>query len=766
MAQAIRRLLAGSAGIAALALAGCGSGSTARPQPAPPPPGAITPPPAPAPTPSPTPTPTPPPAGINYNDTEYRSSNGAAAAGALTAYNAGGTGRGVKIAILDSGINPGLAEFAGRIDPASQDVAASRGVVDNEGHGTAVAGVAAAARDGSRTLGVAFESTILSLNTSNPNDCDPDDGCQHSDSDIARAIDIARTNGARVVNISLGGEGTTSMVLGAIGRAAAAGIVIVMSAGNEGEEPEGRNPGGFALESASAGNGLVIIAGAHDANRTLTSFSNRAGSGAAHYLVALGDRVRTVDHQNRAALYSGTSFSTPVISGAAALLASAFPNLSGRQIVELLLTSADDAGTPGRDGIYGNGILNIAAAMAPRGTLSMAGTGAPIPAEGGQTSGPMGDAKGQSLGVVILDGYSRAYAMDLARTLSAMPQERPLAQALQGEIGSATAFSGTTAVSITMRRNLSGNPEVGLAQTGLSYQDSRKAKAIAGLALTRLTPRTSVALGFAESGKTLQQRLAGAEHKAFLVARDPTARAGFVADGQSAIGMRHDLGPAALTLTSERGRVRDLDDSNPLGEPGYSVSTLTADRRLGRARLSLGATRLHEEETILGARFSSTFGSGGATSWFVDAAAGYDIGNGWNAAASYRRGWTGLPGGGSLGQGGSLVSEAFSFDLARTGAFAAGDRLAFRVMQPLRVRSGGFDLSVPASYDYGTGAVGYEQRLYSLAPTGRELDFEAAYGIGAWGGDLSANLFLRTDPGHIETMRSDIGGAIRFTKSF
>jgi hypothetical protein len=87
-------------------------------------------------------------------------------------------------------------------------------------------------------------------------------------------------------------------------------------------------------------------------------------------------------------------------------------------------------------------------------------------------------------------------------------------------------------------------------------------------------------------------------------------------------------------------------------------------------------------------------------------------------------------------------------------------------MQPLRVRSGGFDLRVPTSYDYATGAVGYEQRPFSLAPTGREIDYELAYGVRALGGQLGANLFLRTEPGHIEDADSDVGAAIRFTLGF
>jgi hypothetical protein len=73
---------------------------------------------------------------------------------------------------------------------------------------------------------------------------------------------------------------------------------------------------------------------------------------------------------------------------------------------------------------------------------------------------------------------------------------------------------------------------------------------------------------------------------------------------------------------------------------------------------------------------------------------------------------------------------------------------------------------VPASYDYSTLSVGYESRFLNLAPQGREIDFEAAYSMGLLGGDLGLNAFYRNDPGHMESVKSDIGGAIRFTLGF
>jgi len=205
-----------------------------------------------------------------------------------------------------------------------------------------------------------------------------------------------------------------------------------------------------------------------------------------------------------------------------------------------------------------------------------------------------------------------------------------------------------------------------------------------------------------------------------------------------------------------------------IAQPRYASGAVSLDRQVGRAVLSLGATHLQEQATVLGARFSPTIGVGGGASWFADAGASFDLGRGWDASAAYRRGWTAVAGGGGLAQGGRLVTDAWTLDFGKSNALRAGDRFALRLMQPLRVRSGGFDLSVPVSYSYDTLTAGYEDRFFNLAPTGREIDLEAGYGLDlfAGSGHLSANAFARRDPGNVAAMKDDLGAAIRFTLGF
>jgi hypothetical protein len=127
-----------------------------------------------------------------------------------------------------------------------------------------------------------------------------------------------------------------------------------------------------------------------------------------------------------------------------------------------------------------------------------------------------------------------------------------------------------------------------------------------------------------------------------------------------------------------------------------------------------------------------------------------------------------LPNGGGLVRGGSLESEAFALDLWRSGALTAGDQLGLRISQPLRVASGGYMMNLPVSYDYATLAVGTELRRFNLAPTGRELDAELAYSLPLFrnAGWLTANAFVRRQPGHVQAMPTDTGAALRFRLGF
>jgi hypothetical protein len=184
-------------------------------------------------------------------------------------------------------------------------------------------------------------------------------------------------------------------------------------------------------------------------------------------------------------------------------------------------------------------------------------------------------------------------------------------------------------------------------------------------------------------------------------------------------------------------------------------------RNFGSTWLSAGISNLNEKQTMLGGRMSNALGGGGANSLFLDLEARRELGKGWTAGLSARRGWTDFA-------GGKFATGAYGFDLTRHGVLGSNDRLGFRLSQPLRVESGGFSMMLPTAYDYDTQTATSSLSRFSLTPSGREVDAELSYGTDVLGdaGWIGGNLFVRREPGHIADSKDDYGAAIRFTLGF
>jgi hypothetical protein len=559
-----------------------------------------------------------------------------------------------------------------------------------------------------------------------------------------------------VINLSLGGSQPGQILLNAMQRAVNAGIVLVISAGNDGTV----DPDPFALTPARQFAGQVIIAGALNTdNATIADFSDKAGAGASFYLMAVGVDDRAPDETGTQYLWSGTSFSAPTISGAVALLAQAFPNLSAKQIVSILFSSATDLGAAGVDSVYGRGALNIAAAFQPIGATSLADSKVPVStSDNGDLPPAAGDGQGgQAFGAVILDGDERAFALNLAKTLHQAEVDHPLTQAIQSGVRVNSVSAGPLTIAMTVAERHDLRQGYSILPLGIGPDDARQSRLIAGAAIARRDKNTAAAFGFAEGAKAMERQLTGAESGAFLIAKDVAGNPGFAAKREGSVALRRNFGPVALTLSGETGKVWTEVPNSATDSP-YRWSSVTADKTLGRTWLSAGLGRLDEKQTLLGGRMSNALGGGGASTLFLDVEARHDFGSGISAGAMARHGWTSFA-------AGKLQTDAFAFDLSKAGLLSDNDRLGFRVSQPLRVSSGGFGMMLPTSFDYTTMTATNSWTTYSLTPSGREIDTELSYGSPLWNGSawLGGNLYMRRQPGHIAGADNDYGAAIRFT---
>lgn len=281
----------------------------------------------------------------------------------------GHRGTGVKIAIVDTGIDPTHPDFAGRIQ-ATRDFSGKGSVADGHGHGTHVASIAAGsgAAGGGKYVGVAPEALLCVAKVL----ADNGGGMM---SDVMAGIEWAVDEGARVINLSLGspGPGDGDDALSTLCDAAVAeGVVVCVAAGNAGPGASTVGPPGVAR--------LVITAGATDKSDGIAGFSSRGptadgrtkpdvvftGVGiVAARAAGTGMGAPVSDHYTSA---SGTSMATPHATGAVALLLGAYPHLTPAEVKDVLMRTAKNLGLEGNTQGSGRAqVYNAYASLKPIG---------------------------------------------------------------------------------------------------------------------------------------------------------------------------------------------------------------------------------------------------------------------------------------------------------------------------------------------------------------------------------------------------------------
>ena len=280
-------------------------------------------------------------------------------------------GAGVTIAILDSGVLTTHPDLAASIVPGWNAFDASTAVSDVTGHGTAVAGAAAAITNNALGVaGVAGAAQIMPIRIT-------DAAGTAYYSTIASGVTWAADHGARVANCSYGYLFSSASVQSAGQYLKSKGGLLVVSAGNNGVN-----------ENAAATSSMITVSATDGANNT-ASWSSYGDMVA---VAAPGVGIWTTSNDGTYRSASGTSFAAPIIAGVVGLIMAANPALSAAQVESVLFSTATDLGAAGRDLYYGNGLVNADAAVrAARGTIA-ADTQAPSvaiasPAGGSTVSG-------------------------------------------------------------------------------------------------------------------------------------------------------------------------------------------------------------------------------------------------------------------------------------------------------------------------------------------------------------------------------------------
>ncbi len=711
----------------ALLTAGCGgdsapaasAGTVAVPVPTP----APTPTPAPAPTPAPVVTKPsdlvilPQPAQRSTSDTaEFRTNyNSNEVIRLLYAPDNGLTGKGVTIGVVDGGFYTGTAELAGRTSALSKDFGSIKTPVGtsttnytfaprnsvsanpSDTHGTLVSELIAAVRNGSGSVGVAPDASLAFLRVDDAIPTQPNaDGTVNytiTGTNITNALNYAASVKIPILNLSLGitGGSNTSALSQSIDTYAASKGLFVIAAGNS----SGANPDSIQLLTTANRASWLAVGGL---SSDLTAFtiapdSNRAGTLADRFIVApFTNIISNINGGGGLLSFTGTSGAVPLVAAAAALVLQKWPQLTGQDAGNVLLSTARDIGDPGVDAVFGHGLLDIQAALSPVNPVLVTPTGVAVPL--GQATVVLPSALGtgaitRRLGAItILDRFGRDFAVNAAALVQhaeAIGQVRGLVASYQGRHSNVAAQGNVVAVTDVQFADgpvRDGEPRAWLTGGAVAVT--------LGSTQFELTQGRSPWSGASAAGLGPQV--------AALNAYAPAA----------ATALRTTLATGSGTLTFDAGT-----GSAAAFRSFGATSVRTAALHWGRGSWSLGGGIVAENGALFGSRSSGAFDLGtGADTVFGEAHFDRSVGS-WQLSGYGSVGVTRVHGSNAslLSAPSALTTTRFGFEAARAWGPAL---ISLGIAQPLNVERGSATLAWSSGYNLAARALTFQSERVSL----------------------------------------------------
>lgn len=392
------------------------------------------------------------------------------------------------IAILDTGVEPDHPDLIEKFVPGWNMYDDDNDTADVLGHGTGVAGSAAAASDnGIGIAGIAWDNPIMPIRVSS------NEG-RASSRHIAQGVIWAVDHGARIINISFAPLGSDATVLAAAQYARNSGALVFISAGNGGKL------------SQSVDNDNAVFVGALDEQSALAAFSD---TGAFVDLTAPGTRIRTTATDGGYRPVNGTSFASPIVAGVAALVWSVNPSLRPASVYNILVETAVDLGNEGRDARFGHGAVDpVAALERAMASDEAADTRAPSvtivrPADNetvrGQFRVEVGAHDGDGVADVVLSVDGVPFATDTTLPYSFSVPVADLSSGLHTVSVVATDGSGNSSTAQSIRIQVAGGSGTtaggeGSPGVGGATQDSIAPVVVINFPVNNSVVRTSVAV--------------------------------------------------------------------------------------------------------------------------------------------------------------------------------------------------------------------------------------------------------------------------------
>ncbi len=258
-------------------------------------------------------------------------------------------GTGITVAVIDSGVDAAHSDLQGQVLPGL-DLVDPKGDGDTDavGHGTTVSAIIAGRNDDTNgVVGIAPKSKILPIRVLDAEN-------RYNDAIVvAKGVRWAVDHGARVINLSLGGSGSSPALAAALDYAFAKDVVVVACTGNESASSTDQ------VWYPAREPGVIAVAGMERDSDALWS-----GSITGPETVLTAPATQLVGAQPGGYWkVQGTSFAAPMVSGTAALIRSRWPAMPAGEVINRIIRTAKDVGPAGRDSAYGFGLVNPVGAL-------------------------------------------------------------------------------------------------------------------------------------------------------------------------------------------------------------------------------------------------------------------------------------------------------------------------------------------------------------------------------------------------------------------
>lgn len=718
--------------------------------------------------------------------------NGLSAIKASTAYSRGFSGSGVIVAVVDSGVDLSHPDLAANILNSGRDfVNSDNNARDDNGHGTHVAGIIAAVRGTGISLtdseghtfatnlnmqGVAYGAKILPVKVMSASG-------SGSSTNIALGVDYAVANGAKVINLSLGGSDIISGVnpfpdiTTSISNAmqhlysnGQTGALVFAAAGNEsGADPIWPAQNAATLNGTVA-TGAVIAVGSVNSSNSISSFSNRCGIAKDWCLVAPGENIHST-YWNGGSTYtvaSGTSMATPFVSGAAAILLQKFPTSNPRLIALKLLNTATDLGDVGVDTTYGHGLLNLDAATDPLGTLSVP-SGGTVGGGGSGVSGSSiilssafgGSLPNSNIEFMALDSYNFNYNMNLNSVTSNNMSRTSASDSFE-------EFAEPVMSKVQMA-DIGGNLSLGFGS-----EDSKILPDQAGQVQgqTSYFSMVSEAEGMKQA---VNYNIPVAQYFGFGAVKDLDGST-FLGDanhGNPYLALVSDGISSVASFAFNDGKFHTnfamFDGENQ--DTGYAASGFAGEvaAQFGGASVASQVGMVNEKESFLGSHSSGAFAIGGDSTptIFYNFSGSLDVAKNTRLFGVFSQGFTSPEdaAGSLINSVSSISSQSFAGGIMFDENFFEDDTLGFAISSPLHVTSGSASIDVPSGVDLSGNILRSNQAL-NLASGGVETDLEMFYKVPVELGVVSVGAMRRMQPNNIDNAASEDLMVFKFVNKF